>query len=59
MEEPTGKLDHLLVEIDAGDDAATIAAAEIFNDNVKDLTKVECFICGGPGHFMDNCELHQ
>ena len=35
------------------------AKARAYNNVVKDATRVKCYICGGPGHFMEICPMHE
>ncbi len=53
--QPTNKLDHLKMDLPDTKSAVAWASAKSFNAAVDDLTKVECYICGGPGHFMEDC----
>ena len=55
---PTDKLDHLKMPVPETTQAVAWANATSFNALIADFTKVECYICGGPGHFMERCDLH-
>ena len=58
FEKPTGKLDHLKHVAVAMDDLGKWAQVTSYNSDIDDVTRIECYVCGGPGHFMEICPLH-
>ncbi len=53
----TEKLKHLEVELGDDKDITKYCQRLSYNNLVKDLSRVECYVCGGPGHFMEVCPL--
>ena len=56
--EADASLNHLLVPAPAIDNIAKWAPATSYNNAVLDATKVKCYICGAPGHFIEVCPLY-
>ena len=52
-------LDHLLADEQPIEKFAKWAAAESFNNAVRDATMIKCYVCGTSGHFMEVCPLYQ
>ncbi len=59
FELPTSKLDILKTDPPGPEDVLAWAAATSYNAAINDLSKIECYICGGPGHFMEICPMHE
>ncbi len=52
-------LDHLKESEEGITKLADWAKARSYNAALEDMTKVKCYVCGGPGHFYEVCPMHR
>ncbi len=54
----TDALDHLLAEVPKDHMAPDYVSCSTYNSYIKDSSRLVCYVCGGPGHFMEACDLY-
>ena len=59
LAEPSASLDRLLVTNVAPKDSVEWAGQVSYNGLVKDHSRIVCYVCGGAGHFYQECGLHK
>ncbi len=57
--EPNNSLDHLCVVVPDIEKVTEWAQATSYNNAVRNMTRLQCYVCGGPGHFVEVCPMHK